>query len=157
MHCDPQRMCIQYISEVVYLSSIYWNVWIVCVPEHCLCTTNYSTNVITLVCHSCVCRTDTLSWHYVFKGGVSVIRLIFSDSSTCMLLLDMSWSPAQARWLLRPPLIFCWCLRLMLHSTCPLYAPQQWATQTPAGPTLASVNILINRRLVYSSEQMIKA
>ncbi|KAK9961538.1 hypothetical protein ABG768_009321, partial [Culter alburnus] len=30
--------------------------------------------------------------------------------STCILPLDTSWSLAEARWLLRPPLIFCWVL-----------------------------------------------
>lgn len=119
--------------------------------NHSLCTNNYTANAITLVCHSCVCRTDTLSQRYVF----SVIRLIFSDSSTCMLLLDTSWSPAEARWLLRPPLIFCWSLSLTLHSTCPLYAPSAVSNPDSCWTHMASVNILIHRRLVYSSVQMI--
>ncbi len=119
--------------------------------------TVYLWSCVDLLKHmNCMCAwttvyvqiTPVLMWS---RWSVVAASAGVTHSWTCTLLLDTSWSPAQTRWLVRPPLIFCWCLRLTLHSTCPLYAPQQWATQTPAGPTLASVNILIN------SVQMIKS
>lgn len=53
------------------------------------------------------CAAAVQRWRNPFKASVTVMKLIFHDSSTCILPLDTVWSPAQARCLLRPPLIFC--------------------------------------------------